>query len=305
MSKKIALEIFDEIKKKNERTDIDSIPHSDDFVHNMSISIGIDPIFVKQLLHVLIDAHKIFAIEIIGEDKKNNIPRVEGYVESDLKTLRNLKYYFQDALMRLYEAEHYKRLNFKQIIKDIMPIMNRLNNTPMGQIANKAIMMGELERLLEKNFEEYTEEWKERNLDIALNKAISGGKIASIDKDDNYSEVISLDGEFAEHGGPADHKNYSDIISKSKNYPLDRILKIYGVDFFFKAQVRRHQFAYLSGLVDAGKFSKNSDLLHLKEMLRALKKKSGSDSELLKLRDDITGLERVITHRLYFGTYNR
>jgi hypothetical protein len=303
MSKKIIQEIFEEIQKRNARADTDSIPHSDEFIHFLNISIGIDPDFARKLIKTLISSHKIFAIEIAAEEKRNNIPRIEGYVECDLKTIRQLKLFFQDELIRQYESEHYKRINYHQLIKEIMPIINTLNNTPMGQIANKAIMMGELERLMEKNFEEFTEEWKEKHLDIELNKALSVSSDSDKNKDSGAIDDIISDPKFIKEDlkKATNIKNYSEIISKNKNYPLERILKIYGMDFFLRAQLNRKQFSYLTTLVESGKFLKNNDLLFLKEILMQYKKSITSNNKSFETSDDISVLERAITHRLYFS----
>jgi hypothetical protein len=307
MSKKIALEIFEEIIKKNEKTGKDSVPHSDDFMHYLYISIGIEADFARKLVKALINSHKIFAIEIAAEDKVNNQPRIEGYVECNLKTVNRLKLFFQDELIRQYETDHYKRVSYHQLIKEIMPIINTLNNTPIGQTANKAIMMGELERMMEKNFEEYTEEWKEKNFDIEINKAIAGvqGDKSKQDAQLNEGQSKTNKSDISDKK-TANIKNYSELISKNKNYPLDRVLKIYGVDFFLQAQLRRRQFNYLTKLVEAEKYLKSSDLLLLKDMLFDIKKDINSDSNLAGFRDEIYSLERSITHRLYFGhNYNQ
>ena len=302
MSKKIALEIFEEIKRTNGKNNKDAIPHSDDFIHYLNISIGIEPDFAKKLIKALINSHKIFAIEIAAEEKLNNIPRIEGYVECDLKTITRLKLLYQDELMRQYESEHYRRIPYHQLIKEIMPIINTLNNTPLGQLTNKAIMMGELERMMEKNFEEYTEDWKEKYFDIELNKAVSGGPIDKVKQESKSNEGRGRTKKSATDSNLKDGvKTYGDLISKNKNYPLDRVLKIYGMDFFLKAQLRRRQFTYLTKLVEAGKFLKSSDLLFLKTLLFEVKKNINTDSALAEFRDEIYSLERAITHRMYFG----
>lgn len=302
MSKKITQEIFEEIRKKNAMNNRDSIPNSDDFIHYLNITIGIEPDFAKKLIKALINAHKIFAIEIASEDKNNEVPRIEGYVEADISTIRRLKLFYQDELIRQYESEHYKRVTYHQLIKEIMPIINTLNNTPLGQLANKAIMMNELERMMEKDFAEYAEEWKERNLEIEINKATASGIIDKPKKDAkpyNKNSEIILD-EIGNKKG-LNIKSFSNYISKNKNYPLDRVLKIYGVDFFLRAQMQRYEFSYLTKLIEAGKFLKISDLLLLRDMLAKVKKNSNNDAKLIALRDDILELERAITHRLYFS----
>ena len=308
MSKKIALEIYEEIRKHNSKDSRSAIPHSDDFLHYLNISIGIETNFAKRLINALINSHMIFVIEIAAEDKNNDLPRIEGYIECDLQTIRRLKLFFQDELIRQYESEHYRRVTYHQLIKELMPVMNTLNNTPMGEIVNKAIMVGELERLMEKNFNEYTDEWKEHHLDIEINKAIAGNANDKLKK----NEKIKDDADQSELKIPPAKKrkaakfNYqNDIISKNKNYPLDRILKIYGVDFFFRSQLKRRQFNYLTKLIEAGKYLTNTDLLLLKDMIFNLKKRMNTESGLSDFREDIFGLERSITHKLYFREDNK
>ena len=302
MSKKIALEIFEEIKRTNGKNNKDAIPHSDDFIHYLNISIGIEPDFAKKLIKALVNSHKVFAIEIAAEDKQANIPRIEGYVECDLKTVTRLKLLYQDELMRQYESEHYRRIPYHQLIKEIMPIINTLNNTPLGQLTNKAIMMGELERMMEKNFEEYTENWKEKYFEIEINKAVSGGTADKVKQEQKINAPRSK----SKAGSSDDVKKgglgtYNDLISKNKNYPLDRVLKIYGMDFFLKAQIRRREFNYLTKMVETGKFLKSPDLLFLKTLIFDVKKNMNTDSTLAEFRDEIYSLERAITHKMYFG----
>ena len=119
MSKKIALEIFDEIKKRNGKDSRNAIPHSDDFLHYLNISIGIDQNFAKRLINALVNSHMVFVIEIASEDKNNDLPRIEGYVECNLQTVRRLKLFFQDELIRQYESDHYRRVTYHQLIKRI------------------------------------------------------------------------------------------------------------------------------------------------------------------------------------------
>ena len=182
-----------------------------------------------------------------------------------------------------------------------MPIMNTLNNTVMGQIVNKAIMMGELERLLEKNFDEYTEEWKEKNLDIEINKAVAGNTYDKTKKEAKLNDEADIDEQpvINKKKKSSKYKTQADVIPKNKNYPLDRVLKIYGVDFFLRSQLKRRQFGYLTRLIESGKFLSNADLLLLKDMILNFKKEFNSDLETSELKEEIFGLERSITHGLF------
>ncbi|MCP4761500.1 MAG: hypothetical protein GY870_06945 [archaeon] len=300
MSKKLAEEIFDEIKLKNTEKGMTSIPHSDELLAHFTPNLGIETELAKELIRVLINSHKIFAIEIVAEDLKKNIPNIQAYVETDIHTIKRLNNYFQDELIRMYENEYYKRISYHKIMKEIFPTIKNLNNTPFGQVANKAFMLGELDNLLEKNYNEYTDEWKERHFEIELDKANLGDK--SKEKTEAYAE--GEEAEFTDRSKKKDRavdsKKYNDFLSKSKNYPLDRIIKIYGINFFLRVHIRKYEFSYLANILDKSDILTKSELMILKNMIHQVKMNSDKDPELENHRDSIYGLERALTHRLHF-----
>lgn len=299
MSVKTAEEIFNEIKMKNSKRDLHSIPHSDDFESFLSSNLGIDIDYAREMIKILIKSHKIFAIEIVAQDKKRNIPRIEAYVEASLPNVLGLKNFFQDELVKLYEKEYYKRVSYYRAIKDIIPKIRTLNNTPIGQIANKAIMLGEYEKLLENNFSEYTDSWKERQFGIEIKK---------ITELDTGKSNISYENEEVRKG-KASHKydravdssKYNDFISKSNGYPIDRILKIYGIDFFLRVHIRNYKFSYLIEILERGYCFKKADLVKLRNLIHKVKLNFDKDPKLIKCRDDIQTLERMVSHNLYFS----
>ena len=67
-------------------------------------------------------------------------------------------------LCQLYEKQFKKHLLIHQLIKELFPIIKNFNNTELGQIANKAIMLNEYERMIEKDFNEFSTEFQERQL---------------------------------------------------------------------------------------------------------------------------------------------
>jgi hypothetical protein len=152
MAENLINELYEEVAKVNARIGSKAIPHSDDFIIPMAATMGIGADLVKLILKILINAHKMFSIEIVHQDYVKNIPKVEGYVVTDINVIRKLKKYFQDELVIMYASQFHKNFMIHQVIKDIFPLMKNLNNTPIGQMANKAIMLEELEKLMEKSF---------------------------------------------------------------------------------------------------------------------------------------------------------
>src|SRR4030042_6962532 len=160
MLKKFIDELLKKIIEHNTKVNHDSIPHSDTFEKEIQSLLGIDRADLELIIRILKESHNIFTFEIIKEDADNDIKRVDGYVETDLQTVRKLKNFFQKLLMDEYEKQMNKRLLVHQVIKDIYARPNFYKNTLIGQIGNKAIMLNEYEILLERNFNEYTDSWK-------------------------------------------------------------------------------------------------------------------------------------------------
>ena len=296
--RQIAEDIFEEIKQKNSQKGLKSLPHSDEFINFISSNLGIDPAKAKDMIQVLINAHKIFSIEIVAYDAQMNIPRTEAYVEASLPVLTRLKNFFQDELVKMYENQYYKRVSYFNAIKEIFPVIKSLNNTPLGQIANKAIMLGELEKLLEKNFSDYTDSWKDKNYEVELYK-ISGQ--LDIKGENDSAGKTAGPGQKGNNERAVDSKKYSDFLSKSKGYPLERILKIYGIDFFLRVHLRNYKFSCLVDIVEKGSIFNKNDLIFLRDLLYKVKMNFERNSRLEKYKEEIQTLERAISHNLYFG----
>lgn len=294
-------EIYQEINKQNALMGMRAIPHSDDFMKYITSSMGIEADLVRRIIRVLLNSHRIFSMEIVAEDSVRSIPRVEGYVVADINVVRRLKSYFQSELMVEYEKQYQKRYLFHQIVKEIFPVMRSLNSTHIGQLANKAIMLEEFERLLEKNFAEYTDEWKDEH----LKRELAGANLP-VDKSGATGHAVkaAAGGGRPEKGKPVsraiDSRQYEDFVSKSNSYPLQRILKIYGVNFFIQVNLRKYQFSYLKRLVEDGQLSRRSDLLLLREMIQTVKTNMHRDAGISSHINELYDLEKSVTHRLFF-----
>lgn len=302
-------EVFNEIKKKNSETNEQAIQLSHDLIRYMSNTFGIEPDTVKEVIAILLESHKILAIEIVAEDKFRNLDRIEGYVESSMGTIHRLKGFFQDQLVKQYNEQFNKNLMVHQVIKDIIPIIKSLNNTPVGQLANKAIMLNEFEHLLESEYSQYTEDWKEAHLQTAISsrgldveKSNKKEINNSSSENKNYIPEEGLDalmGEVDRNKRAVDIPVYQDFISKSKSYPLNRIMRIYGVDFFFRVNLRKRNFGYLIKLIEDKQLDRRTDLMLLRDMVNKMKHNLYNEPELLALKDEFYHLEKVILHQLY------
>ena len=301
MSVDVLNEIYEEIYRRNNLQGWKAVPQSDEFIKYISAYIGVGKELAEQIIQVLINSHKIFSIDIISEDATKNIPSIQGYVVADLVVVRKLKNFFQNELVVMYEKQYNKHLMVHQVVKDVFPMLRSLNNTEIGQVANLAIMLDEFERFMEKRYEEFTDKWKDDRLRIEMDRANISQKLSektSKAKDKTFEAKVAPK---ATGGRAVDSKKYSEFTTKSKQYPLERILQIYGIDFFVKVQLRNYKFDYLAQLIEDGQIQKRSDLLLIKDMLESVKRNFSRDSKLGNYRDKVYNLERTVNHHLYFS----
>ncbi|MBN1498948.1 MAG: hypothetical protein JW982_02225 [Spirochaetes bacterium] len=310
LSQKILEEIRSEIEKKNLAYNGQSVVHSDEFVKYASSSMGISPETVKSGIRMLLEAHMILKIEISAENEYNNIDKVSGYVVADLTIVRNLTEVFREILVKIYAKEHNKQLGAAQIIKEIFPNMNSLKHSELGQVANKAIILNEYEGMLERNWKDYSKKTQETKLahlaaEIGMEfiPTVEGVEIVELPvKKSNDEADESAAGEEGEKFQRAvDSEKYNEFSAKNQKYPLQRILKIYGSDFFFRSNLRKYEFKYLKKIIDDNQIDRKKDLEMLRDMLKKVKDNESRDSRLESYRNDISELEKAVVHAIYFS----
>ncbi|HPU89929.1 MAG TPA: hypothetical protein PL088_16195 [Spirochaetota bacterium] len=305
MRKSATEEIFDEVVKRNSVLNDKSVPDSSEFIRYLAATVAVPEQQIRQILRILTASHMIFTFEIVAEDPLRNVPNIEGYVAADLAIIRGLKTHFHRELSDLYNQQFHKNLMPHQIIKEIFPVIKSINNTVLGQTANKAIMLEEFEKLLERDYSEFTAEWKKQHLELELSRAnLDHGKAAKA-VDEAPLEEFTLDDEHPISSRAVDGGKYRDFISKTKNYPLQRILNIYGIHFFIRVHLRKYQFDYLKKLVEDGQISRRADLTLLKRMLHSMKANRERDPELRRHIHGMNELETTINHFIYFSEPGR
>lgn len=302
MKNEIVDKVFKRIVAYNQRMNLDSIPHSDVFQNEIISLFGITKNELEVVLSILKESHKILIMEIAKEETGKNLDKISGYVDADLLTIQKLKEIYYNALVNEYEKDYHKKKTAGQIIKELIPRISYINHSPLGKFLNKALMLDEFERHVEKNYREFTEEWK----------------------DENYAVQISVNEEFLknignEKKGPAQVKVETPVESKpsaskravdspllqefqSQNSgdSLLKMLQIYGVDFFYRVNLRKYNFSIIEQAIDSNIITRRQDLLALKDMLKQIRSHFGIDSQLEKYYDDIMNLDRKVSRSISF-----
>src|SRR5271157_150097 len=160
--------IYHQIASQNSQTNMDAVPHSNTFLKKMEAQFGYDEELLKKIIFILKESHFILVMEISKEDKNHDVARIEGYVDADIETVRRLADFFQNALLDAYEKQYRKRISFQQVIKDLLPQMGSHNNSIMGNLANKAVMLKEFELLLSRRLAQYSNAWKIEKLAVLI-----------------------------------------------------------------------------------------------------------------------------------------
>ncbi|MCP4136028.1 MAG: hypothetical protein GY754_33975 [bacterium] len=296
MFREVVDSVYDKIVLKNRTANKDSIPHSDDLFKECIASHGLQKAAFDQIIALLKDAHKILIIGIAKEDKNNDTDKIDGFVEADLYTIKKLKDYFENLLAALYEEERHVKMGPQQVIREIFPNMSSLNNTPMGYIGNKAIMLGEYEKLLQKEFSEFTEEWKEKKLSelVNANKDEFEDQVKDIKKEEEKEEEKPKEATEVTKRA-VDSDSYSDFSSLNSSKSLNKVLAIYGVEFFFRVNLRKYNFELIRQVVESRMVDRKPDLQLLKTMVQNLKKNIDKDPKLLDYSEEVYKLERAIS----------
>lgn len=286
-------ELYKKIAESNTTLNIDAIPDSDTFIRKMESFLGITTGELKKYISILRDSHKILIMELEKEDKSRDIKKIEGYVVADLEIIKNLKTYFQKVLEEGYNKQYHTNLQVHQIIKEIFPKLASLKNTPLGQIANKSIMLEEFQKYVEKVYEEFTPEWQETKYQEIL--SFYEEKETVPDPEDEKIILAETDERRA-----IDDDLYKDFRSGSVTKAVNKLLQIYGVDFFFRVYLRKYEFEFLKNVIEAGHIDKKTDLKLLKAMLKKIRTNFDKDNKLIEHSEELYQLEKAVTKMLLF-----
>jgi hypothetical protein len=296
MLRKYAEEVFKKIVSQNHMDSTEAIPHSDVLAKFVESNIGLDSDLFKMIISILKDSHKILIMQVTKTDKDREIEGIEGYLDADISTVRKMKALFQRVLSDMYEEEYHKKIHPHMIVRELFPIMNRINRTPLGSIANKTIMLDEFEKLLQKEFNEYTEDWKARELDQLLEKH-EKSFTAKIKESDTRKEQQEEKLKKTTSMRAVDSPDAGNLANTS----LEKVLQIYGVEFFFRINLRKYNFDYIAEIIDARKIRSKNDLKLLKKMIQTLKNNTDRDPKLIDFIDKINRLDRLVSRYINIG----
>ncbi|OQA96478.1 MAG: hypothetical protein BWY23_02023 [Spirochaetes bacterium ADurb.Bin218] len=290
--KEIVDTVFKRILFYNQKNNTDAIPHSDLFAREISSLYGISKKELDIILNILKESHKIFIMEIAKEDPGKNLEKISGYVDADLFTIQRLREVFFDALSNEYERQYNSKKTANVIIKELIPKLMYINHTPIGKLLNKTIMLDEYQRHIENNYREFTEEWKEENykIQLSINEKLLLNLKKNNKKPTEAEEAAQIEEEKNKRAVDSElHKKYE---KSEEDYSLDKMIQIYGVDFFLRVNLRKYNFAIIEKAIDSHILHRKQDLSLLREMLKNMRFNFENDPEIANHMDELMSLDR-------------
>jgi len=301
MDRKLIDSVFKSIVRINLSETKDAIPDTITFSRLMLSQYGIEEGVLSRIISLLGNSHKIFVFEI-QRNTSGSKAKIEGYVDADITTIRKLLVTHGKILVNYYEDKYHKHLLPQAIIKELMANMSMVMNTEIGIVANKFIMLSEYERLLQKQYNEYTEEWKEKKLTELLGQqsvlVMESTASETTDSTEDADTEESIVKEGSREDRAIDSPEYKEYDSKTASVPFEKLLSIYGMDFFIRINFRKYDFGTVEKMIKAKIINRKNELLAVKKMLETVKANIGSDKNLSNYIMEIYHLERVINQYL-------
>jgi hypothetical protein len=315
MDRKLIDGIFKTIVRINLSEAKDAIPDSLTFSRSMLLQHGIEGEILSVIINILNNSHKIFVFEIQRDSSGSKGDKIEGYVDADITTIRKLITTYGKMLVAYYEDRYHKEALPQAIIKELMANMSNMVNSEIGMIANKFIMLNEYEKLLQKQYNEYTEEWKEAKLTELFEQQVALMNQSSESETDNAenaadtensadADVKNTDTEESvsdkekEENRVVDTYEFKEYDHKKDSVPIEKLLSIYGISFFVRVNFRRYDFITIEKMIRSKIISRKSELRTVKKMLETVKSNIGSDKNLANHIMEINHLERVVNQYL-------
>lgn len=290
--------IFESIKNYNTSEYDPSVPMSDQFMKDFTAAEGYSESETKTGIMILNESHRVFIIAISKENRQTGSKKIDGYVVADESVISNLRSIYQRRLTELYNKEKGTRFGYPQVIKDIMNRMASLVNTPLGRVANIAIMLNEYQNLMAKYPEEFTDSWCEEKLDEYLEHSSFSEEGDGEETGEDETREGGVKGAATRAVDTPEYEVYS---RDDKTLTPQKMLMVYGADFFFRVKLRKYEFSLLRDMILEGHIKRKSDIVLLRGMIKTIKGNFDRDPKLNDYFEDIYHLDRELSKKLYFS----
>lgn len=301
MSLELISRLYSEIENENRSETENSMPESDIFLLRFEQKSGIIHKASLLFLDILEEAHRIFRIPVYSENASKELLDIECYVCADPEIISEQLRIQKNFLSSLLQTEDYTLEQVKQKIAREAEIFA---GTRIDASVNKIGALSGCLLIMKESPDDYSQAFMTEKTKDLINKKIT--ELYSLLICDPERKVIleqpdeiiekALDSTSARRA--IDLPEIKNFDEDKKIHPAEKILNIYGADFFFRVHLRRYEFRFLTEIVDKGVISSKAQLISLRAMLKQVKANIGKDPKLTDYLNDIFDLNIAIINMM-------
>ncbi len=301
MSQELISRLYAEIENENRSETENSMPESDIFLLRFEQKTGTVHNASLLFLDILEEAHRIFRIPVYSENASKDLLDIECYVCSDPEIISEQLRIQKNFLTSLLQTEDY---TLEQVRQKIQKEAEIFAGTRIDAAVSKITALSGCLQMMKQNPDTYTQTFMTEKTKELINRKIKE-LFSLLIYDPERKEILEQPDEKIEKAlNSASARRAIDLPEirsfdeDKKIHPAEKILSIYGADFFFRVHLRRYEFKLLTEIIDKGVINSKAQLISLRAMLKQVKANIGKDPKLTDYLNDIFDLNISIINMM-------
>jgi len=279
------LRIRDRIKEINNNIYDEAIPTSDIIFRKYLNDLVYSEDMASYYLKLLADSNFIFMIQIVKPDTILRISGIDGYVVAELDIIEKLLAVYNQRLVTIYEAEKRKLAGVETIIRELMPKVKELNNTPLGKVLNIYIMLEQFTRIIHERPDHFQDAYR-----ISKLKQFIPEEDEFKESEEEHEKIQQVQ----ERRRAVDTEEYQQLSKMNLTGNWAKAVEQFGVQFLIRVHLRKYEFDVLKKLLLQKRIAREEDLIFLRDSLRKMEERSLFNPELKKYLNEIKELKRIV-----------
>ena len=279
------LRIRDRIKEINNNIYDEAIPTSDIIFRKYLNDLVYSEDMARYYLKLLAESNFIFMIQIVKPDTILRIPGIDGYVVAELDIIEKLLAVYNQRLVTIYEAEKRKLAGVETIIRELMPKVKELNNTPLGKVLNICIMLEQFTRIINERPDHFQDAYR-----ISKLKQFIPEEDEFKEPEEEHEKIQQVQ----ERRRAVDTEEYQQLSKMNLTGNWAKAVEQFGVQFLIRVHLRKYEFDVLKKLLLQKRIAREEDLIFLRDSLRKMEERSLFNPELKKYLNEIKELKRIV-----------
>ena len=279
------LRIRDRIKEINNNIYDEAIPASDIIFRKHLNDLVYSEDMARYYLKLLAESNFIFMIQIVKPDTILKIPGIDGYVVAELDIIEKLLAVYNQRLITIYEAEKRKLAGVETIIRELMPKVKELNNTPLGTVLNICIMLEQFTRIIHERPDHFQDAYR-----ISKLKQFIPEEDEFKEPEEEHEKIQQVQ----ERRRAVDTEEYQQLSKMNLTGNWAKAVEQFGVQFLIRVHLRKYEFDVLKKLLLQKRIAREEDLIFLRDSLRKMEERSLFNPELKKYLNEIKELKRIV-----------